>query len=73
MTVSGSDEIELFLETEGQRDWCLVCLRDDGFGYFGDLASAAEFFGTTYGGLRDMLEKGMNPGIKFMDLGRGDN
>lgn len=45
MSVSGPDEIDLFLETEGTMDWCLVSIKEDGFGYFGDLASAAEFFG----------------------------
>ncbi len=30
MTISGGDEIDLFLETEGLRDWCLVCLAVGG-------------------------------------------
>lgn len=44
MSVSDKDEIDLFLETEGTKDWCLVCIKPDGFRYFGDLASAADFY-----------------------------
>lgn len=44
MSVSGQDEIDFFLETEGTKDWCLVCIKEDSFNYFSDLASAAEFF-----------------------------
>lgn len=68
MTVSGKDEMDSFLETEGTKDWVLVCIKEDGFGYFGDLASAAEFYGIGETALRDMIEKGMNPGIKFFNL-----
>ena len=70
MSVSDKDEIDLFLESEGTRDWCLVCLKPDGFNYFGDLASAAEFFGLDCRALRDMMEHGINPGIKLFDLGQ---
>lgn len=70
MSVSGPDEIDLFLETEGTEDWCLVCIKPDGFNYFGDLASAAEFYGLSLTQLRDMLEHGLNVGIKFFDLGQ---
>lgn len=71
MSVSGQDEIDLFLETEGTKDWCLVCIKPDGFNYFGDLASAAEFFELDERVLRDMLEHGLNVGIKFFDIGAG--
>lgn len=70
MSVSGQDEIDLFLETEGTRDWCLVSIKEDGFGYFGDLVSAAEFFGLSETQLRDMLEHHLNPGIKFFDISK---
>lgn len=70
MSVSGQDEIDLFLETEGTKDWCLVCIKPDGFNYFGDLASAAEFFELDCRVLRDMLEHGLNVGIKFFDISR---